>query len=332
MVSVCGVKKPGDINRKNQRLLRLTDERGTDHNARIWILKCGECSHIYGSNSTDAFERKCPKCEGGAQGLAIPIEQAGIDWTREEHIVAFDLYNGIPFGRIHFTNPRIQELAALLGRTDNSVSLKLVNFARLDPVLQARGVKGMSKGAKGEAAIWDEFAHDPEGLALETQRLVALRLGKPLEEVAEIETADLPKAGLERDALVKIRINQSFFRRRILSAYDFRCCVTGLTIQPLLTASHIVPWAVDKENRLNPKNGLCLNAVHDRTFDRHLMWIEEDYVIRFALRSFEVTAGTKESIEWLTRFEGRKLILPKKFAPDPAFLKKHAAICKAKGG
>jgi len=40
------------------------------------------------------------------------------------------------------------------------------------------------------------------------------------------------------------------------------------------TASHIVPWAEDERNRLNPRNGLCLNALHDRAFDRHLMWID----------------------------------------------------------
>lgn len=254
------------------------------------------------------------------------------NWTREEHILAFNLYNQIPFGTIHIRNPRLKELAELLGRGVNSVSLKLANFARLDPFHQARGVKGMSHGAKGEAAIWEEFVHDPEALALESERLLALRLGKSLEEVAEIETDDLPKAGIERDALVKIRVNQSFFRRRILSAYDFRCCVTGLTIRPLLTASHISPWAEDKANRLNPQNGLCLNAVHDRAFDRHLMWIEEGFLVRFAPHLHKTTEATKESNEWLTRYEGRRLVLPKKFAPSAEFLGKHAAKCKAKIG
>jgi len=188
----------------------------------------------------------------------------------------------------------------------------------------------MPHGAKGEAAIWAEFAHDPEALAFESERLLAKYLGKSLEEVAEIETDDLPKAGIERDAVVKVRVNQSFFRRRILSAYNFRCCVTGLTTQPLLTASHIVPWAEDKENRLNPKNGLCLNALHDRAFDRHLMWIEEGFVIRFAPRLHKTTAATKEFVEFLTRFEGQKLLLPEKFSPATEFLKKHAAKCKAK--
>ena len=104
----------------------------------------------------------------------------------------------------------------------------------------------------------------------------------PLSKWRTWTPAICPPAGREREATVRVRVNQSFFRDRILSAYNFRCCVTGLTVQPLLTASHIVPWAEDEKNRLNPRNGLCLNALHDRAFDRHLMWIEDGYVIRFS--------------------------------------------------
>lgn len=224
-----------------------------------------------------------------------------LKWTRDEHVLAFKLYNEIPFGTIHIRNPRLIELAKLLGRSVGSVSLKLANIARLDPFHQARGVKGMSHGAKGEVEVWQEFAQDPEGLALESIRLLARRLGKSPEEVAEVRTDDLPKAGIERDAVVKVRVNQSFFRRRILSAYDFRCCITGLATQPLLSASHILPWAEDAENRLNPRNGLCLNALHDRAFDRHLMWIEPGFVIRFAPRLLKPPEQETEATTWLTR-------------------------------
>ncbi len=325
------MKRPGDINRNGQQLLRATDERGTDHNARIWILKCRNCLNIYGSNSTDAFERKCPKCQSGKPGLPVPIERDGQDWTHEEHIIAFQLYSRIPFGTIHMRNPLLIELAALLGRKIGSASRKLANFSRLDPVHQARGVLGLPRGAKGEAAVWQEFDKDPEALALKSEQLLASRLGRSLEEIAEIETDDLPKAGIERDAVIKIRVNQSFFRRRILSAYDFRCCVTGLTNRSLLTASHILSWAENKEHRLNPKNGLCLNALHDRAFDRHLMWIENDLMIRFSSHIYETAKKSKEpkgTTEWLTRFDGQRLILPKNFAPSSEFLEKHAAKCR----
>jgi putative restriction endonuclease len=250
------------------------------------------------------------------------------DWTREEHILAFNLYCKIPFGQIHMHNPRVIQLARLLKRSVGSVSLKLSNFARLDPALQARGIKGMQHGAKGEVGIWREFAEHPETLAFESERLLAARLGQPIEQVADVDTGDLPPAGREREATVRVRVNQSFFRSRILSAYNFRCCVTGLTVQPLLTASHIIPWAEDEKNRLNPRNGLCLNALHDRAFDRHLMWIEDDYVIRFS-RKLTSALGPQPSAfaSWLTSFDGARLLLPKIFAPDTEFLKRHAERC-----
>ncbi len=185
----------------------------------------------------------------------------------------------------------------------------------------------MKHGAKGEEEIWREFRAHPEALAFESERLKAARLGQPIEQVADLETDDLPPIGRDREAIVRLRVNQSFFRSRILSAYNFRCCVTGLTVQPLLTASHIIPWAEDEKNRLNPKNGLCLNALHDRAFDRHLMWIEQDFVIRFSPNSNEIAGSSKETLDWLTKFEGTKLLLPNKFSPDPQFLKSHATKC-----
>ena len=188
----------------------------------------------------------------------------------------------------------------------------------------------MRHGAKGEEEVWHEFADRPETLAFESERLLADRLGQPIEQVADVDTDDLPGAGLEREATVRVRVNQSFFRSRILSAYNFRCCVTGLTVQPLLTASHIIPWAEDEKNRLNPKNGLCLNALHDRAFDRHLMWIEDNFVIRFSPQLKKGPDASKETIHWLTSFEGACLLLPKKFAPDPEFLKRHVAKCLAR--
>jgi putative restriction endonuclease len=254
------------------------------------------------------------------------------DWTREQHILAFHLYNEIPFGTIHMGNPKLQELAKLIGRTVSAVSYKLANFARLDPIHKKRGVKGLPHGAKGEEAVWKEFAHDPEALAFESERLRAQYLGKSVEVTAGIEMDDLPKEGKEREAIVKVRVNQSFFRRRILSAYNFSCCVSGITIPQLLTASHILPWAENKENRLNPKNGLCLNSLHDRAFDRHLMWIEDGFVIRFAKHLLKPSSKTKKLPEWFTSFEGEGLQLPKAIEPDKEFLKDHAAKCKAKHG
>lgn len=247
------------------------------------------------------------------------------NWTREEHIIAFNLYCQIPFGTIHIRNPKIKELARLLGRSVGSVSRKLANFSRLDPFLQQRGIKGLEHGAKGEEEVWKEFVERPEALAFESQRLMADRLGTSVEAISEVDVDDLPASGREREAIVRVRVNQSFFRRRVLSAYCFKCCVTGLTSRPLLVASHVIPWSEDEVNRLNPRNGLCLNALHDRAFDRGLMWIEPDYVIRISPKLREAKADSKQTVDWLMSFDGKSLLLPKKFAPDTQLLAIHAS-------
>jgi putative restriction endonuclease len=252
------------------------------------------------------------------------MPSANNNWTREEHILAFNLYNRITFGQIHIRNPLVIELAHLIGRTASAVSRKLANFARLDPALQARGIRGLPHGAHGEEEVWNEFTDHPESLAFESEQLLAQRMDRAIEEVAEIDTRDLPAEGIEREAVVRIRVNQSFFRRRIVSAYECRCCVTGLGVRELLVASHIIPWAEDIPNRLNPRNGLCLNALHDRAFDRGLMWIDEGFVIRFSARLRSADPEDDITLAWLTGFEGQPLRLPDGFSPDPMLLSRHA--------
>ncbi len=256
----------------------------------------------------------------------MPPVKHGTRWTREELILAFNLYCQIPFGSIHSGNPRIVDLADMLGRSPHSISLRLSNYASHDPALRARGVRGMTGGGKEVAAIWAEFAHDPEALAFESESILASRLGRPLAEFAEIRPEDIPATlqGAEREALVRVRVNQQFFRKRILSAYDFRCCVTGLAVRDLLVASHIVPWAQDPANRLNPRNGLCLNALHDRAFDRGLMWIGESFTVHISPDILSLADADRMTREWMARFDGRPLLLPRHFAPDPALLRRHA--------
>lgn len=243
--------------------------------------------------------------------------------SREEHILAFNLYCKIPFGTIHMRNPKIQELAKLLGRSVGAVSYKLGNFARLDSALKARGIKGIEHGAKGEEEVWNEFHDNPEALVFESERLLAKLTGQTLEQIAEIDENDLPKEGLERERIIRARVNQHFFRSTVLASYKYRCCITGLTIPELLVASHIVPWADDPKNRLNPRNGLCLNALHDRAFDRGLVSIAPDWTVRYAKSIKSSKHYANPMIEWLLQFEGKPIDLPKKFAPDPDLITQH---------
>lgn len=251
------------------------------------------------------------------------ISQRG--WTLDEHTLAFNLYCKIPFGSIHVRNPTLIELARRLGRTPGAVSRKLANFARLDPELKARGIGGLSHGARGEEEVWERFCEDPEALAYESERLLAELAGKSIEESTGIESADLPRRGSEPARLVRVRVNQKFFRSMVLAGYDQRCCVTGIDQPELLVASHIVPWHLDPAQRMNPPNGLCLNALHDRAFDRGLMIVADDLTIRFtrAVRGAKRRLPQSEGLSWLLQFDGRKLAAPRRFFPDLNLLQRH---------
>ncbi len=243
-------------------------------------------------------------------------------WTREELILAFNLYCKIPFGTIHIRNPQIITLAKILGRTPSAVSWKLANLASLDPSLKKRNIAGASHGGKLDAEIWDEFNNNWDKLSFESERLLADKTGKQVEDVTEIETSDLPKAGKEREIVVKVRVNQSFFRKAVLAAYDFRCCITGLGIPELLNASHIVPWSKDEINRVNPRNGLCLNAIHDRAFDRGLLTITPEFKIKIS-KSIKCNDVDSAVHDFLLRYDGSTIKLPTRFLPDANFLKYH---------
>lgn len=244
------------------------------------------------------------------------------NWQREELILAFNLYCKIPFGRIHNRNPEIITLAEHIDRSPSAVSWKLANFARLDPTLKSRNLAGATHGGKGEIEIWEEFSNDWDSLVFESERLLAQTMGRNIEAVAKISEEELPGEGEERERLVRIRVNQHFFRTAVLTAYEYKCCITGLPIPELLTASHIVPWAVDHENRLNPQNGLCLNAIHDRAFDRGLLTITPEYEVRLAasIRNLNENEAVKDL---LIQYDHAPITLPQRFIPDEIFLEYH---------
>ena len=244
------------------------------------------------------------------------------NWSREELILAFNLYCKTPFGRIHIRNPEIIALAKILGRTPSAVSWKLANFARLDPSLKKRAILGASHGGKGEIEIWDEFSQDWESLSFESERLLAKMTGKSIEQLANIDENELPRQGKEREALVRIRVNQNFFRAAVLTAYNFRCCITDLSVPELLNASHIIPWSKSNENRVNPRNGLCLNAIHDRAFDRGLLTILPDYTIKISpvIKKLSKNIAVKD---FLLRYDGLTIKRPERFLPDTYFLSYH---------
>ena len=141
-------------------------------------------------------------------------------WTREELILALNLYFKTPFGRLHHRNPDVINLSKALVRTPGSVAYKLVNFASLDPTLKERGIKGAYNVSKLDKEIWNEFYNNWDEFPFESEKLLAKISGTTLEELNCINEDDLPLEGKTREQLVKVRVNQSLFRKIILASYN----------------------------------------------------------------------------------------------------------------
>ncbi len=112
--------------------------------------------------------------EGGARrGLRPP------PWLRDELILALELYLATRNEALSHSAPKIAKLSEMLnalgealGRTStemyrnpNGVYMKLMNFRRLDPGVQASGRSGLTRGNALEGEVWAEFADDPSRLA-----------------------------------------------------------------------------------------------------------------------------------------------------------------------
>ena len=128
--------------------------------------------------------------------------------------------------------------------------------------------------------------------------------------------------GKERLAEIKIRENQYIFRQMMLRNYGFKCCLCGLPIVETLRASHIIQWAKDAANRLNPENGLCLSATYDAAFDRHLISLDEDYRLILS-PSLQKYCTNQAFCAHFKTMEGKRIEMPGKFKPSQELLAEH---------
>ena len=249
---------------------------------------------------------------------------AGRLWTRDEMILALNLYLKTPFGKMHRSNPKVIELAQLINRTPDSIAFRLTNYASCDEKLQERGIVGMQGGKKQCLPYWVEFIDDREALVYESERILAKYQKTDIESKFAEDLKDIPEgmSGETRNRIVKTRVNQNVFRQIVLANYENKCGLSGIDIPELLVASHIIPWSDNKEERLNPENGICLSSLYDKAFDRGLISFANDLTALFSER-LEANVGKVYFSEYFEPIRGKKLITPKKYHPNPEFLEWH---------
>ena len=256
----------------------------------------------------------------------------GKRWTPEELLLALNLYHKLTFGQLHARQPAVIELADKMNRPANSLAMKLVNLASLDPVLKMRGVKGLPGASALDRKVWTEFHENLNEAAPASEeamrRLFGVGESGALEVLPKegIRVRSQPKAGpTEAVANVKIRRGQEYFRDAVLNNFGGRCGICGLAIRELLIASHILPWRTYAAERLNVRNGLCLSRLHDTAFDRGFIAFDDNFRLLLSPQ-LKAELSQRSIADNFGAYAGEPLRIPDDAAPpEPAFLSQHRA-------
>ena len=242
-----------------------------------------------------------------------------MEWSREQEIVALYMYCLIPFNKVSGNNPHIAKMANIIGRPNaNSLKAKIGNFGKYDTNLAA---VGLGHSSHLDEEIWNEYNGRWQDLEVDALKLIEKFQHTNHEEQTEIPFIPI---GKEREVVIKQRINQSLFRNMVLSAYNNTCCITGLARPELIEACHIIDWADDEKNRINPCNGLAMNVLFHRAFDKLYLGISTDLRVIISDKLYDGLKGKDKdkTYEIFNPYNGKNIMLPKKFKPNIEFIEK----------
>ncbi|WP_245859605.1 HNH endonuclease [Spirosoma aerolatum] len=241
-------------------------------------------------------------------------------WSRRQLLTVFNLYLKLQSRNFSPDNPDIIYLSKLIGKSVNSIAIRLNNLAYIDPYNNQHGIVGLEEGADQIQSIWNEFAGSQEELVFESERILAEYQHKTIDDIHPEIVFDFKNLkGEVKERLVKTRVNQSVFRQMILKTYESRCAISGIDLPDLLVAGHIKPWAEDEHNRLNPENGVCLSNLYDRAYEKGLICIDTEYKLLISKR---LKAETNKEFyqRFFGEFEYKPIRVPKTYQPKKEFL------------
>ena len=192
-----------------------------------------------------------------------------------------------------------------------------------DPILQS-DLEDFEWTFKKRGNTWEHFFQQYGMNEInQTDFIALLKMGlkNPLDalDMSSVEE-DMDYRVEDKRANVKIRgKDQRDFSLQVKLNYQYRCAISGITSKELLIASHIVPWAVDWDNRKNPFNGICLSSLLDAAFDKGYITIDQQYRVVISNKAKE----DKALFNYLKQYEGKKLEVPKQYLPKQDFLEWH---------
>ena len=112
--------------------------------------------------------------------------------------------------------------------------------------------------------------------------------------------------------VVEGRQGQGAFRTRVLDAYTRRCAISGERTEPVLEASHIMPYRRNGPNKVN--NGILMRSDIHQLFDAGLITVTKDYHVEVSRKIKELYDNGREYY----RFHGEPLrLLPSRPEDHP---------------
>ena len=191
------------------------------------------------------------------------------------------------------------------------------NLASIDETLDRRG---MANSSKLDRLVWQKFFDGLKSLGAQLSPSQYENSTFGFSDSEQEILIDAPK-GLSVQKVTNVRQGQEFFRKIVLSSYENRCAITGIDQKELLVAGHIRSWSSDPENRMNPRNGICLNRLHDRAFEDGLISISVSGQIEYSRHLMSITRNKMTLLN-----DGGNFNQPIRFKPDPLFLEYHKDV------
>ena len=270
-------------------------------------------------------------------GLDIMADKRNGTFDEDELVLVLALYKSMDRRDVRKDNPRIVRLSEFLkgvgsgpdgaGRSPGSVYMKMNNYMSLDPDYGGTGCENIGQGDK---EVWDRF-YDAgfcglaEAATRTERRLAGFYEGEFLFEDGSCRESEL-EGGL-REYMERARIERDIFRSRTVGSYNGACCITGSKNRSLVGACPIKPLEACLESpkdKLDPRNGLCLNVFHERAFKLGLFTLDDQ--LRVEVSPAVVKNEKKEKTiltDWLCAYDGMRIAVPEQNAPDAAYLEYH---------
>lgn len=216
----------------------------------------------------------------------------------------------------------VTDLNVLLGSSEfwQSYSKASIEIFK-SPISHSRSVEFQQRRHKRRL---NEFWSSPVNSVFDSKELRSER--QRIEAEGHFDIENLEDARRRVMASIVQRQGQTQFRRKLLTAYEGRCAISGCDAEPAIEAAHILPHQGTHTNHL--KNGLLLRADIHTLFDLYLLSVQPD--------TYKIVIAPELIETCYQEFLGRRLTLPKDSLALPSkealqkhyerFLQKHGVI------